>query len=830
MIEPISMVCLAALGQITGALTIGNLVGGVVGNQADNLFCKVMRNTVDHFVKNARLPENHDLLKGMMAAHRRSLIYVADTMATQAGSSHDRIVADKIGLVVANGIVAESQKIAPLMELVTPLIAGDAHGEANARLDRMLSSVINNLVGWLEAETKETMPSHFQALFTQEAPNGRAPWVSIFKLYLAEEIKTHGRYERIFLANNVSELIGRTITIEAIGRDLGRGLEALREQLGIVAADVKQVLAKQQSHSDQLAELLALARQGGIFQQASEQGISEIAVRAIVESLGGEGVGKDDLVTWLKGWVEAATEALGHHSNEGEAFEAAKAEAERRFRAGQVTLASDPFMELLKREKKDTTRRQIVLLEEAIRFDKLALNISGIANKIKLLATANGAVEPAARALFFINLANEHFLQGRDGGDNFALLIAIAAARLALEQRTRERVPLEWGKTLVFLAGVLVVRGQRENSTVRLEEAVMTFRLALEEVTRQREPLVWALTQSVLASALVSLGERESGITRLEEGAEAYRLALREHTRERTPLDWARIQTNLAGVLITLGQRETRTDRLEEAVAACRLALEERTRERTPLDWAGTQSNLAVALFTLGQRERSTDQVKEAVTVCRLALREQARERVPLNWATTQTSLANALSTLGILTGRTDHLEEAVAVHRLVLEERRQERVPLDWGKTQMYLARVLVVLGQLQDGTMQLEEAAIASRLALQELTRERVPLDWARAQVSLANALTALGERESGADRLNEAVIAARLAAQELTRERVPLDWAGAQVSLATALAVLGERIEDLTLLDEAKAIVYEFRLFGVQREFQTNCFRKSMTCVSV
>ena len=175
--------------------------------------------------------------------------------------------------------------------------------------------------------------------------------------------------------------------------------------------------------------------------------------------------------------------------------------------------------------------------------------------------------------------------------------------------------------------------GQRESGTARLEEAVQAYRAALEERTRERVPLAWAATQSNLGVALETLG-RESGTARLEEAVAAYRAALQEYTRERVPLDWAATQNNLGNALRTLGERESGTARLEEAVAACHSALEEQTRERDPLRWAGTEDSLGDALRALGERESGTSRLEEAVAAYRAALEEGTRERVPLGWAT----------------------------------------------------------------------------------------------------------------------------------------------------------------------------------------------------
>jgi hypothetical protein len=47
------------------------------------------------------------------------------------------------------------------------------------------------------------------------------------------------------------------------------------------------------------------------------------------------------------------------------------------------------------------------------------------------------------------------------------------------------------------------------------------FRLALQETTRDRVPLDWADTQMNLGNALQALGEREAGTERLEEAVAA---------------------------------------------------------------------------------------------------------------------------------------------------------------------------------------------------------------------------------------------------------------------------------------------------------------------
>jgi tetratricopeptide (TPR) repeat protein len=145
-----------------------------------------------------------------------------------------------------------------------------------------------------------------------------------------------------------------------------------------------------------------------------------------------------------------------------------------------------------------------------------------------------------------------------------------------------------------------------------------------QERTRERVPLDWAATQNNRGAALSSLGDRESGTARLEQAVAAYDEALKEYTRERVPLDWVATQTGLGNALASLGERESGTARLEEAVAAYRAALEVWTRERAPREWAMTENNLGTALKMLGDRQRETGGFTEAtaaygelVEICR---------------------------------------------------------------------------------------------------------------------------------------------------------------------------------------------------------------------
>jgi tetratricopeptide (TPR) repeat protein len=130
------------------------------------------------------------------------------------------------------------------------------------------------------------------------------------------------------------------------------------------------------------------------------------------------------------------------------------------------------------------------------------------------------------------------------------------------------------GDYLAAQGKALYEHGERKGDNGSLRRAVAIYRAALQERTRERVPLDWAVTQNNLGGALQTLGEREAGTGRLEEAVAAYRAALEERTRERVPLDWATTQNNLGLALQTLGERKSDLDLLHAARAAIAAARE----------------------------------------------------------------------------------------------------------------------------------------------------------------------------------------------------------------------------------------------------------------
>ena len=302
----------------------------------------------------------------------------------------------------------------------------------------------------------------------------------------------------------------------------------------------------------------------------------------------------------------------------------------------------------------------------------------------------------ALRALW-----NDWDNRGNYGGLNFEAEVAI---HLAHATRAKATTPDQRGTALNALGMALNTLGQRESGTARLEEAVTAYRAALEEWTRDRVPLDWAGVQMNLGNTLLALGEREPGTARLEDAVTADRAALEEWTRDLVPLDWATAQMNLGIALQAVGKRKPDGARLNEGVTAIRAALEIRTRDRAPRDWALTQLNLGNALMDLGARERGTARIQDAVAAFGEALEVFTQDRAPLEWATAHYNLGMAFAGLGQLENSTTRLEDAITAYRAALQERSRDRVPLQWAATVAAQGRATYLLAE------RTQDAALAS------------------------------------------------------------------------------------------------------------------------
>jgi tetratricopeptide (TPR) repeat protein len=229
-------------------------------------------------------------------------------------------------------------------------------------------------------------------------------------------------------------------------------------------------------------------------------------------------------------------------------------------KSGLARAALRKAAESMRREEEDRRERYVAgvtALYNRERDIALATH-DGVAaaEAIILLAEAIHGANTAMVAPSLNSQAATLYEYGRDRGSNVHLVALIILRRKLVDAAPSDD---ERGIAHENLGTALWTLGARESGTARLEEAVATYRDALQERTRERVPLDWAMTQNNLGNALSTLGERESGTARLEEAVAAYRDALQECTRDRVPYYWEGTQRNLEGALKLLDERKRQT-------------------------------------------------------------------------------------------------------------------------------------------------------------------------------------------------------------------------------------------------------------------------------
>ncbi|MFM2355092.1 MAG: hypothetical protein RLZZ528_828, partial [Pseudomonadota bacterium] len=160
---------------------------------------------------------------------------------------------------------------------------------------------------------------------------------------------------------------------------------------------------------------------------------------------------------------------------------------------GRPEDAADEVDAALRRNAEEQDRQKaerLALLDLGIAQDRIRNNPESAAARAAEKALAEAPDADRFNALRAVQ--DQWYERGRDRGLNFDLEVSIHLARhnLAIARNADER-----GTALNDLGIALRSIGEREPGTARLEEAVAAYRAALQERTRDRVPLDWAMTQ-----------------------------------------------------------------------------------------------------------------------------------------------------------------------------------------------------------------------------------------------------------------------------------------------------------------------------------------------
>jgi tetratricopeptide (TPR) repeat protein len=163
-------------------------------------------------------------------------------------------------------------------------------------------------------------------------------------------------------------------------------------------------------------------------------------------------------------------------------------------RHGPPTLAS------IAEEAIDSSRYETGFLAQEARLDDLQLAYRSAAAKYSESASLVAPFDTRQQWRYLGDQARELYTQGKEFGDNAALVEAIAIYRRCLDLAPLSERPLDWAATENDLGNALLALGEWGNGTAQLQEAIAAYHNALKQWTHERVPLDWATAQNNLGA------------------------------------------------------------------------------------------------------------------------------------------------------------------------------------------------------------------------------------------------------------------------------------------------------------------------------------------
>ena len=162
---------------------------------------------------------------------------------------------------------------------------------------------------------------------------------------------------------------------------------------------------------------------------------------------------------------------------------------------GTMRVAAARQAEQLARDAQQAAERRWLRAAEADgKRGDLAMTRLRYVDAAQFYAAAAGSV-PAARQAerrqYSEKEADALYQQGTERGDNRAAARAIDRYRALVRAMDRATLPLDWARAQTSFGNALKALGEREPGTGRLEDAVAVYRLALENRPREQVPLDW---------------------------------------------------------------------------------------------------------------------------------------------------------------------------------------------------------------------------------------------------------------------------------------------------------------------------------------------------
>lgn len=204
------------------------------------------------------------------------------------------------------------------------------------------------------------------------------------------------------------------------------------------------------------------------------------------------------------------------------------------------------------------------------------------------------------------------FIGQRSGSIHFLEQAALSYEQ-ALEIRTEDAMPREWGQTTCNMAIVLQTVGQLEDDAGMLKQALGLFKQAVNLIPRDEVPEEWAEAMCNVGTVLYQLGTDRRGARTLEQALVAYRNVLSVRTPEENIFAWVITQNNIAAVMQALGEHEEDIGSLESSIPVYDSVLKVLEGKDLPLITVMVEANRASARYALATESDYLDMAESSV-------------------------------------------------------------------------------------------------------------------------------------------------------------------------------------------------------------------------
>jgi hypothetical protein len=840
--------CTLFLGVVGAYLTNAPLFGtavnmaqGIAGNLLTDFFSNLDKKSGSRYLSGWRaIDENHTILKNLRTSQLKTLRHILENYNTAQMAAPDEGKNEVFSLLLLNFISKEagatfsdvsreeSYRTAVLRvlpdSLQTTLAARQVdktHSIQNHEtvLRRAVEEGILSEIKFRTIGIEEELPHLFLSAFYggQDTPG----WYDLFIRDVSNQLKENQELANIWNAEHVAFVSEIVRTIDA---KLDQALAKLEDmQVQQAQSDTlakAQFAALHQKVDLAMAELKAT---GGLI-HAAKNNIFESSVRQFVTNLVNTDkyIELEALLPTLKEWI-AALQMKAPKSADGQDLAPLWRLATQHMKRGELSLASQPFVDELRREEDEETKRQqnrksrkLELLKAATKFYELAQNIESAFDYIIEAVNLEFPDSSAGRFNKLFEIANEYLSKGEKSIARINLFLAFRVLKYLIESDDFIQSPDLQSKAFTRMVDVTCQLGDRTRERTYYDCAVAAAVMAIRHHARPRSSRdVPMLYRDLVAMKLRRVGRLSDQMK--EEEANRLRLTA-FRMLARVDKQWFgggkdywfnHRGVSLQGLDLPGEHKEPVANNEDRELRELEARIERARQEHAQFGSKGTSRSalrLADDLVELGSKTKNLALFQEAIGILDSAVVHFRRTGHGVALGEAQKGLADAYVGYYDLTGDRHDIERAIRYHRSTVSLYNSVDVPLYWARSLVALSNALMKFAERGEGGNRkaLREIVDNCALIMREMRSNSAYDNFAYVTQLKAKAHILIWERYQKREDLHGAIETYKYLFQNHTIN--PPTRVGLNCNLAQICSKNGLELNDANIL-KAGAEAYEY-----------------------